>query len=168
MCHKVGNGAGTVGGTVIPRVEHAQESPLCPAVEIGIACAYLTLPVETEADFVELVAVACDVLRRSHLGVLSGLDGILLGGQAESVVAHGMEYVEAVEALVAGEYVGGDVAQRVSDMQTGSRGIREHVENIIFGFVAALGRGIDTAFFPLLLPAAFDFLMLVFHCLVAV
>ena len=65
-------------------------------------------------------------------GVLAGLDGVLLGGQAEGVPAHGVEDVEAAHALVAGEDVGGGVALRMADVQARAAGVGEHVEDVVF------------------------------------
>ena len=104
-------------------------------VILGVAGAHLALPVEAEADLVELFAVAGYVLLGGHSGVLSGLYGILLGGQAVGIVAHGVEHVEALRTLVARIDVRGDVAQRVAYVQAGSRGIGEHVEHVEFGLV---------------------------------
>ena len=51
-------------------------------------------------------------------------------GQAEGVVAEGVEHVAASHAVVAGEDVGADVAQRVADVEPGPRRVREHVEHV--------------------------------------
>ena len=45
------------------------------------------------------------------------LDGELLRGEAEGVEAHGVEDVEAAHPFVAGDDVGGDVADGVPDME---------------------------------------------------
>ncbi len=61
-----------------------------------------------------------------------GLQGEVLGGQAEGVPAHGVEHVEALHALHAAEDVRGGVALRVADVETVGRGVREHIEAIEF------------------------------------
>ena len=61
--------------------------------------------------------------------VLAGLDGVLLGGQAEGVVAHGVQDVVPVHAQEPAGDVGAQVAQRVPDVQPGARGVREHVHH---------------------------------------
>ncbi len=61
-------------------VEHLDESPLGPVVILRVAGAYLAVPVIAEPNPVELPPVAGDVLGGCLLGVLPGLDGILLGG----------------------------------------------------------------------------------------
>ena len=65
--------------------------------------------------------------------MLAGLDGVLLGGQAERVPAHRMQYVEAARAAVAGEDVRGGVAFRMPDVQTRAARIREHVQDVKLG-----------------------------------
>ena len=64
--------------------------------------------------------------------MLSGLDGILFGGKSEAVVAHRVQDVEPLVALVAGEDVARDVAERVPDVQASTRRVREHVQDIEF------------------------------------
>jgi hypothetical protein len=61
--------------------------------------------------------------------MLAGLDGVLLGGQAERVVAQAVQDVLAGHPLEAGVDVGGDVAQRVADVQPGTGGVGEHVQD---------------------------------------
>ncbi len=62
--------------------------------------------------------------------MLAGLDGVLLGGQAEGIPAHRMQHVEAAHPLVAGEDVGGGVAFRVADVQARAARVGEHVEDV--------------------------------------
>ena len=71
-----------------------------------------------------------DVLGGAHRRVLAGLDGVLLGGQAEGVEPEGMEDDVALHAPEPGVAVGGDVAERMPDMEAGARGIGEHVEHV--------------------------------------
>ncbi len=86
---------GTLHRVVVVVAEHLGKGPLRPAVVLGIARAHLAAPVEAETDLVELLAVAGYVLLGGQGGVLAGLYGILLGRQAECVVAHRVQHVEA-------------------------------------------------------------------------
>ena len=100
--------------------------------------------------------------------MLAGLDRILLGRQAEGVIAHGVQHVLALHTMVAADHIGGKVAQRVTHMQTLARRIREHVHREIgraaFGVMAlaVLQVAVDVggpegAFvIPDLLPFLFD------------
>ena len=67
------------------------------------------------------------------LGVFAGVhargDGVLFGGQPERVVAKRMQHVVASHAFESAVYVGGDVAERVADMQPSPRRVGEHVED---------------------------------------
>ena len=82
-----------------------------------------------QAHAAQLAAHVRDVLVRGDGRVLAGLDGVLLGGQAESVVAHRVQDVVALHAAVARERVRRDVAERVPHVQALPRGVGEHVEN---------------------------------------
>ena len=118
---------------IVPAVEHLEERPLGPLVVLGIAGADLARPVVGEADAVHLLAVACDVLLGGHGRMLSGLDGILLGGKAEGVVPHRVQHVETLQALVAAVNITCNVSQRMSHVKPRSRGIGEHIQYIILG-----------------------------------
>ena len=101
VLHQRGNGLRFLQFGVEIRLKHLNESPLRPAVVVGVAGAYLAVPVVAEAYLVELLAVAGNVALGGDGGVLPRLYGILLGGQAKGIVAHGMQHVEAVLAFVA-------------------------------------------------------------------
>ncbi len=102
------------------RVEHLLESPLSPMVILRVAGANLAVPVEREADLVELLTVAVDVGNGSYLWVLTSLDGILLGRQSVCIVAHRIQYVVTIQTLVASIDVAGDVTQWVTYVQSRS------------------------------------------------
>ena len=161
--HEAADGLCRAAGVAVEGVEHAAEGPLRPVVILGVAGAHLALPVEAEAYLVELLAVAGDVLLRGDGRVLSGLDGILFGGESVGIVAHGVEHVVALRALVARIDVRGDVAQGVAHMESGAGGVGEHVEHVelllvgVSLYVVCLFRG------PFLLPLLFDFSEVVFH-----
>ena len=64
--------------------------------------------------------------------MLAGLDGVLLGGQAERIPAHRMQHVETLRAFVARENIRGGVTFRMPDVQARAARIRKHVENVKF------------------------------------
>ena len=145
-------------------VEHLLEGPLRPMVVVGRTSAHLAVPIETEADLVQLLAVAVDVGKGGLLRVLSRLDGILLGWQAVGVVAHGVQHVEALQTLIAGIDVGGDVAQRMTHMQTCAAGVGEHVQDIIFGDACIFLHTVGALFGPKTVPLLFNLAEIVFFC----
>ncbi len=166
MLHKVGNGHRAVETAVVVAFKHLYERPLCPAVKFRIAGAYTAVPVVAETDFVELLAIACNIFLSGNLGVLTGLDGILFGGKSVGVESHRMQHIESLQAFVARIDVGGYVAQRVSYMQSGSRGVGKHVENIVFRSGLVNFCGVHIVFFPVVLPALLYIFMIVFHILI--
>jgi hypothetical protein len=95
--------------------------------------------------------------------VLAGLYGVLLGGQAEGVVSHRVQDVEAFLAFVARVDVRGDIAQRMAYVQAGARRVGEHVEHVEFGPRRV---GLDLVgfiFLPAALPLGLDLLEIVLH-----
>ena len=64
--------------------------------------------------------------------MLSCLDGILLCRQSECVISHRMKHIEAAQTLVTAIDVARDISERMADMKSGSRRIREHVKHIVF------------------------------------
>ena len=154
---------GFVGLVAVVAVEQLDKSPLCPFVIFWITGAYLAAPVEGESYFVELFAVACNILFGGDGGGLTGLYGVLFGGQAVGVVAHGVQHVETFQAFVACKDVAGYVSEGVSHMQSRSRGVGEHVEDVVFGFVGDVVGAVGLIFAPVVLPFAFDVVEIVIH-----
>ena len=83
-----------------------------------------------EAERTELAAHGGDVRVDRGAWVLPVLHRVLLGGQAERVVAHGVQHVAVVHAHEARVHVGADVAERVADVEPLAARVREHVEHV--------------------------------------
>ena len=157
------NGTCGVGAFAVPVVEHLHKSPLCPMIKLRVAGAHLAAPIVAETDFVQLLAVTRYVFAGRYFGVLTGLNGVLLGRQTVGIIAHRMQHVVASQTFVAAENVAGDVSQRMSDVQTRARRIRKHVQNVIF-WTRRVGLGlIHSVVNPILLPLLLDLFEIVFH-----
>ena len=163
MGHQLIDGTGLVKLGVVIALEHLQEGPLRPLVIGGVTGAHLTVPIVAEADLVQLLTIAGDVLIGGDFGVLAGLDSILLGRQTIGVITHGMQHVEAFQALVTRIDVAGNVTQRMSHVQTCSRGIWEHVENVELGATVVNFALIGVIFTPILLPLFLYLFIVVVH-----
>ena len=124
---------GCRGLRVKPRVEDLQEDPLRPMHVLDVGGRKRAARVVGQAHAAQLAAHVRDVLVRGDGRVLAGLDGVLLGGQAESVVAHRVQDIVALHAAVARQRVGRDVAERVPHVQALTRGVGEHVEDEVGG-----------------------------------
>ena len=83
----------------------------------------------------ELAAEIDDVRFGAGPWMRAGLNRVLLGGQPEGVEAQGMQHIAARHPVIARVDVGGDVAQRVPDVQALTRRVREHVlhEHLVHG-----------------------------------
>ena len=93
------------------------EGPLRPLIIDGIASADLSVPIETEADLIQLRAITVNILEGGLLRVLACLDSVLLSRQSLGIIAHRVQYVEALLTLVAGVDITGDIAKRMTHMQ---------------------------------------------------
>ncbi len=98
--------------------------------------------------------------------MLTRLDGVLLCGEAEGVVPHRMQHIEALQALVTGEDIAGDVSQRVSYVQARAAGVREHIQHIVFGFGRIHFGLVGFPLSPLGLPLSFNFCEVIIHIII--
>ena len=148
---------------VIIGIEHPLECPLRPVVIMRIARPYLSVPVEREADLVQLFPVTGYVFLCSDFRVLACLNGILLGRESIGIIPHRVQDVEAFEPLVAGIDVACNVSQRVSDVQSCSRRIGEHIEYVELLLVLVFNNSVGLVLNPLPLPFLLDVSEVVFH-----
>ena len=118
MGDKLRNRASLAKRSVVITVEHLEEGPLSPFVIIRITGANLAVPIVRETNLVKLAAVTGDVVFCCYLRMLSGLDGILLCRKAECIITHGVKHVEALQPLVTGNYIAGNISKRMSYMKT--------------------------------------------------
>src|SRR5690606_29762568 len=103
MIHQAVDGFGSVGHLIIPLAGRPPTYPLSPPVIRGYTRTHFAAPIERESEVVQLLAVAFDIGLRRDCRVLAGLDGILLCGQTERIVSHGMQYVISFQALITSE-----------------------------------------------------------------
>ena len=145
--------AGALVGDAL--LAHPQEQPLVPAVVGRITGGDLAIPIDREAERLQLFFHVGDVvarpLRRRHA---IGHGGIL-GRQTEGVPTHRLQHVLALHARKAREHIADGVVAHMSHVQA-TRGVREHREavellarRILLGGEAALG-------VPMLLCRALD------------
>ena len=127
VCDEFGDGSGFLLGFIVPVFKKQAKNPLGPLVVLGFTGTYLAIPIERETDFIELFAEAFYVGFGGNGGVLSGLDGVLFGRKSERIEAHRVEYVKTGKAFVSGYNIGGDISKGMANVQTGPRGIGEHI-----------------------------------------
>ena len=150
---------GPAEGGVVPGVEELEEDPLGPAVVRRVGGVDLAVPVVGEAQGFDLSAEGVDVLLGGDGRMRAGLDGVLLGGESESVPAHRVKDVEPAHPLVAADDVGGRVAFRVADVQARAAGIGEHVEHVELGLAGDEVAGAERLLtLPAGLPPGLDLL----------
>ena len=125
-----GNGLSLVRLRVEPRVIDLEENPLCPAEVAGVGRGEFARPVVAEAEGFNLPREVGDVRLGGDARMLAGLDGVLLGRQAEGIPTHRMKHVEPLRAPVAGEDVRGRVTLRMPHVQPRARRVGKHVEDV--------------------------------------
>ena len=116
-----------------------QEDPLRPFEIVRVRGVHLPVPIVAESQRLELAAELRHIAFRGGAGVLAGLDGVLLSGEAEGIPAHGVQDVVAELFLVAAEDVRGGVAFGMADVQALSAGVGEHIQRVVLGL-----RGIES------------------------
>lgn len=130
-----------------------------PAVIIRITGADLPFPIKTEADSLQLFAIASGIDRGGELWMLPGLNRILFGGQAKGIKAHRMQDRVTLHSLEAGDHIGGYIPKRMSDMKSCPRRVGEHIQDIIFRNSGIdTGGAVSAVLQPMGLPFAVDFL----------
>ena len=139
LLEELGDRPGPVLVVVVPGAVELQEDPLRPPVVVAVGGGDAAPRVVAEPQRSELAAHVGDVGFGSGSRVLAGLHRVLLGGQAEGVVAHGVQDVVASHAHEPGVDVGADVAEGVADVQAGAARVREHVEHVELAAVGDLG-----------------------------
>ena len=144
-------------------IKQFEEDPLRPSVIVILGCVHCPGPVERETDASELVRELLDIGVRDHPGVRIGLNGIVLGGQAESVVADREQDIVALHPALSRKHFHTAVRLDMADVHAGSAGIGELHKAVEFRLVAEILRLKELGIFPLLLPLGFNLLKIVFH-----
>ena len=63
-------------------------------------------------------------------GMGAGFFGVLFGGQAKGVPAHGVHHARAAHAIEPADDIGGGIPFGMADMEAVPAGVREHVQYI--------------------------------------
>jgi hypothetical protein len=123
---------GALGDGIEPGMVKLEKDPLGPSEIAGVGGVDLARPIVAEAERFDLAAERGDVPLGRLARVLAGLDGVLFGGQAEGVPAHGMQDMIPLGAAISGEDVGGGVTFGMADVQARAGRVGEHVEDVVF------------------------------------
>ena len=137
-------------------VHELEEDPLGPAVVLGLVGGELARPVDGDAPGAELLLEGADGVLGRLARMDAGLDRVVLGGEAEGVVAHRVQDAEAVAAVEVGDGVADRVDLQVADVGLAA-GVRQHLEHVGLGAPAAVVRHLPGALVrPDALPAGLD------------
>ena len=140
-----------------------QEDPLGPLIILGVGGVDLTVPVEGEAQCLELLPEVVNILLGDDGRMDVVLHGEVLGGQAESVPAHRVEHIITVLAALAAHDIQRSVAAGMADVQARARGIRELHQCIELGLLV-VDLNVEGLFvLPHLLPLGLHGLVIILH-----
>ena len=139
-----------------PVFQKLEENPLSPLVIGGVGGVHLPGIVKAEAQPLELLPEVVDVLLGDDGGMHVVLDGEVLRGQAEGVVADGVQRVIALHAALAGDDVQRRIGAGMADVQPVSAGIGELDQAIVLGLVRGKLGVEHAAVGPFFLPLGFN------------
>ena len=152
---------GLAGGWVEPGTVELQKDPLRPAEVLRVSRADLTRPVVAEAERLELGAEVVDIPLGGDARVLTRLDRVLFGRQAEGIPSHRMEHIVAAQPVIAGQDVRCGVPFNVADMEAVSARVGKHIEDEVLlrlgskTWLPGVGGTECVGLQPVLLPAGF-------------
>ena len=153
-----------------PPLQQFQEDPLRPAVVGRVAGRHLARPVDRDAPAAEPVPVGGDRALGRVARMDAGLDRVVLGREAEGVIAHRLHDPVAIAALVVRDRVADRIDLQVAYVRL-SGGIGEHHEHVALRLrlverrLPGIGHLPGALVRPHGLPAALDLLRVVrLHC----
>ncbi len=125
---------------------------LFPAVILRVTGGKLARPVQRKTQLLQLFAHLLDVVAGPFCRRHAVLDGGVFRRQAKRIPAHRLQYVFALQALVAADHIANGIIAHMADMQCPA-GIRQHRQAVVF-FRAGLFGGFEL---PGLRPALLNF-----------
>ena len=141
-----------------------QEAPLCPLVILRITSVNLAVPVDRIAELLGLFAEIGDIGLRRFLWRDTGLNRIVLGRKAESIIAEWAQNVQFSLSIEARQDIDNGKITDMTNVQPSARGVREHLGEVFFRLrIATSGLSINRPSFeslrlgPDFLPFLFDF-----------
>ena len=139
-----------------PALEELQEDPLRPAVVGRLVARDLARPVDRDPPRAERALEGRDRIVGRLAGMHAGLDRVVLGRQAERVIAHRVQHPMARPPMKVRDRVAQRVVLQMADVRLAAR-IREHLEHVGLllrvGLVGDLPRPLAL---PDLLPLGLD------------
>ncbi len=122
-----------------PGVKELQEDPLRPAVVARFVRGELARPVDRDPPRAELALEGRDRLGRRVARVDAGLDRVVLGGQAEGVVAHRVQHAVAEAPVEVRDRVADGVDLQVPDVGLAA-GVGQHLQHVGLRRLATVSR----------------------------
>ena len=139
---------------------HLFKDPLAPTVVVGTAGLNHAIQIVGEAHALHRGKRLIHVLIRPGGSLRVVLDGGVLGGQAKSIEADGVQHVVAAHAGLTGHSVANGVVARMAHVKVARR-IREHLEHVLLGLAVVGVDGKEVGVLPGLHPPGLNGLRVV-------
>ena len=147
-----------IGKTLL---EKLNKDPLRPLVVVGIGGIDLAAPVKGDAERLDLLFEAGDIVLGYNLGVNVVLDGIVLGRKSERVPADRIENVVALQPALSRNGIERRVGTRMTDVKSLTRGVRELDESVELFLIAVIKRVEHSLLLPHFLPFRLNSLVII-------
>ena len=152
---------GLVGKTLLI---HLQEDPLGPLVVLGVGGVHHAVPIETVTQHLQLTGEVGDVVAGHDGGMDVVLDGEVLGGQTECVIADGEEHIVTLHTALTADDIDSRKGTGMAHMEACGTGIGELDEAVELRTALITGDGsIGLADLPVILPFLLNGRKIVMH-----
>ncbi len=152
---------GLIGQTLLKKLN---KDPLGPAVIIRVRGGEYTLPIKGKAQGFQLADEAFNILFGNDPGVDTGFNGIILGGQAETVETHGKKDVVPLHPFFPGQNIQSGVGTGMAHVETVPRRIGKFHQAVEFLLFREVHCPEGTMVLPVFLPLGFNRFGFVIHC----
>ena len=137
--------------------EELEEAPLGPFVVFWVGSVDFARPVDGVAKPFGLFTEIGDILLGDFLWGGVGLDGVVLGGEAKSIVAERSKDIESLLGIETSEHINNSEVADMADVKTGARRVGEHFGEHHFGLAFFFGGLEGFGVLPDFLPFLFYF-----------
>ena len=143
---------------------HLEKDDLLPSVIVRMTGGNFPIPVITETHSLQLGFHGLDIVIGPGRGMNIVFDGGIFSRHPESVPSHGVKYIFSAHPFISGNHITDGIVSHMAHVDF-SRGIRKHLQKIIFFFRGFFQYFENIVFIPVFLPFRLNFMRVIFHIL---